>query len=80
MLECLNISIDVETVKLAAQRSRFENIRALEDKCGNPQPGKFKENYRFTRQGKSGNWKEFWSDRDLSYFAELKSKYNIDIY
>ena len=75
MLKCLDISIDTEIVKLAAEKSRFDQIRQIEDKYGWSMTGKFKQNSRFTRQGKSQAWQEFWSLEDIDYFRTLREKF-----
>lgn len=75
MLKCLDISIDPEIVKLAAEKSRFDQIRQIEDEYGWSMTGKFKQNSRFTRQGKSQAWQDFFSLEDLDYFRTLREKF-----
>jgi hypothetical protein len=80
IMHCIGIPMDEEIVKLAIERSCFDNIRSLEQKFGFSHSDQFQENFRFTRQGKSGTGKQYFSDKDIVYYQELKKVYDLDLY
>lgn len=68
LLKSLEIFINKEQIKLAAERSRFHKIQEIEKISGSPKANLFKDDYTFTHQGKSGNWKKAFSSEDINYF------------
>ena len=77
MLNSLGISMDVTILKHAVESSRFDRMRSVEEKYGLSKENLFKEGTKFTRSGKSGSWKTFFSDNDIDYYESIKKRFDI---
>jgi hypothetical protein len=83
LLDSLGLRIDPGIVKKAAERSRFDNVRKLEEKYGrfdDVRKDPMRSDFRFVRSGKGGVWRELFSEDDLAYYAALKRKHGVDLY
>lgn len=72
MLSSLAIVVPPEVVRKAAEKARFDEMRAIERKFGLSNAELFNADYTFTRQGKSGTWKEHLSADDVAYFESFE--------
>lgn len=80
MVDTLGIDISDGLLNAAAEKSRFGNVQKVERQFGLSRENVFKKEYSFTRSGKSGGWREQFSDSDLEYFARLSEKYRLTHY
>ncbi|WP_118829484.1 sulfotransferase domain-containing protein [Salinibacter ruber] len=81
MLKAIGVSLDRTLIEQAAQRSRFENIQKVEDEEGvRESEDFFEDGSRFTRNGKTGQWEEYFSNGDLRLTRSLVNEYDINIY
>lgn len=74
--------IDSNVIEEAIYRSRFENMRKIEEIKGRPYPEKrsSESEYKFLRKGKIGEWKERLDIEDQQYISEIVSRHNLDYF
>lgn len=81
MLEAIGIEVSRSLIEQAARRSRLKNVRSVEKEHGVRTTGNyFKKGKRFTRKGRTGEWKDYFAEGDIEYYDQLMDKYSIDIY
>jgi hypothetical protein len=71
LLAALSIPIHDEHAREAVARSTFAIVRQVESNSGLTRPGVMDEGFKFTRRGESGQWVEYFSKADLSYYDQL---------
>lgn len=77
----LSNKVKDETIKKAIRNSSFKQMRKLEEKKGRPSSGKkLDKDFKFTRSGNIGEWKDRLSDNDLSYMADMLKRYDLQNY
>jgi hypothetical protein len=60
---------------------RFEKVREVEKKYNVRSSGDyFKEGKRFTRKGRTGEWEDYFDDRDLRYYRRIMDAYSVQQY
>jgi len=59
-----------EQIRSATEQARFENMRRVEEVKGMPYYKPKNTEMRFIRQGKSGGWKDVFSEEDKAYFKQ----------
>lgn len=80
LLDFLGVEEDSEVVNAAIERSRFRNVRQVEQTRGLADDKEFGSDFRFARKGKSGDWREHFSAEDQAYYAALHASSRIEIY
>lgn len=75
ILNFLEISIPESVVSEAIIRSRFEKVKQNEDRVKHYKETENKEGFTFARKGSSGDWVNYFSEEDLSYYNSLVKKY-----
>jgi len=81
MLKKLSISIQDGIIEEATRRSRFEEVSKIEDNFGTGKKGSdFKDDQKFTRKGKTGEWRQYFGSDDVKYYDSLMNEYSISIY
>lgn len=78
--EYLGISCAEDIFLKSVMQSRFESIKKLEAEKGLADPSKVGDGFKFARSGKTGQWKDLFSENDLEYVAETLEKYQIRLY
>lgn len=58
------------TLREAARRSSFQRVRELEEERGLPDEDRADEDYRFTRSGARGEWREVFGTAQRNYLRE----------
>lgn len=79
MFDALGLWVPPHIFESAVHNSRFERVRELERRFGLSKPEQFRPGFLFTRQGKSGNWEEYFSTKDHTFYLRLCDQYNIDM-
>lgn len=64
------LKVTPEQIAQAVEFSAFDNMRRIEDTKGIPYYEQKNPQMRFIRQGRSGGWKEAFSEADKAYFKE----------
>jgi|SRR3989344_4270168 len=78
-----HFSIDIpdkKIIELAIERSKFDNIRRIEEVRGLDTNAKnsLKESFRFARKGQTGQWKSYFDSEDLEYVKNMLIKSKLD--
>lgn len=68
-----------EAIQHAIDASNFSNMRTAQQKSDKLK-GEFKEGHQFVRSGKNAEWEELFSEDDIAYYENLKTKYNFNLY
>jgi len=68
-----------EEIQQAIDASNFSNMRAAQQKSDKLKD-EFREGHQFVRSGKKAQWKELFSEDDITYYENLKKKYHFDLY
>jgi hypothetical protein len=76
IIKMVGINANHQVLKTAVERSKFENIKSIEEKSH----GEKEKKERFARSGETGQWKSYFSDELRKYFTKLKTEYNIKVY
>jgi estrone sulfotransferase len=79
MLRALHVEIPLEVIAQAAEKSKFDRMRAVEKRSGISNADMFKADFTFTRKGKSGGWREYFSEEDMAYYRLLSCRYGVDL-
>lgn len=79
MLDGVGVHISNELIKEAAVRAKFEQVREIEQKYGLSKPNLFKADYNFVRQGKTGNWRDYFSEENIVYYKTLSKLFTADL-
>jgi estrone sulfotransferase len=74
ILNAVGVDCHEEVVHEAIRRSRFRNVRSLEDSAGCSNLA------RFIRDGSTQQWRAYFSSADLAYYDGLTKEYGIDLY
>ena len=79
VLNWLNISINIASLRQAIEFADIKNVRLEEERDGKAihSPDGYKG--FFTRSGKIGQWKEYFSEEDFAYIVTKLEKNDIDI-
>ncbi|MCS3638180.1 hypothetical protein GGQ09_002151 [Salinibacter ruber] len=81
MLGAIDVEIEQDLIEQAAERSRFENVKKVEQRAGVRSHGEhFKKGKQFMRKGESRQWMKYFSKKDILYTENLLSNYDIDEY
>lgn len=80
MIEFLNLPIEKSFIKEAAKRASFRNVRSIEEKNDKKEYTPGQDKSKFTRDGSTKQWKDYFKSEDLELFKELKRKFRLDIY
>jgi len=76
----LGIAVKPQIFETALELSRFDNIKKIEENRGAPITEKFGASFKFTRSGKTGQWKDFFSQQDIDFLNAMLTKYSINLY
>lgn len=76
----LRISVPDEILEKALELSRFDNIKKIEVEKDSLIAEKFGASFRFARSGKTGQWKNFFSEKDMNYLTKILERYSINLY
>ena len=60
-------NVDPAVLDKAVERSSFENTRAIESKFGRPDTAAFVDDFKFTRKGATGDWRNVFDAEDVHY-------------
>lgn len=63
-------SVERATLEEAVERSGFDRVRRLEEERGFPNDEEADEDYRFTRSGRSGQWRDAFAAPEADYLRE----------
>lgn len=77
----LNLSENIQdlVIEKAVRRSSFNSMRKIEEMKGRPNmENKFKEDYKFTRKGSTGEWREKINGNDILLIRNKLKEYNLD--
>lgn len=80
VLNKLNLKnkLEDELIKRAVERSSFNNMRKIEDRKGiDVMKGSFKNDYKFIRKGKTGEWRDSLKKSDIDFIRESLRKSNL---
>jgi hypothetical protein len=77
MFEHLGISYNEEHLIKAAEASRFDNFRKVEATMGHSKPEANKGEFKFTRKGIVGDYKNYFLEEDERYYYSILQKYNL---
>jgi len=80
MNDFLGIKVRDEIFLNAVEQSRFENIKKMESLKGLADPSKGSTEFKFARSGKTGQWKEMFSEDDLTYIKNTLQRFSICLY
>lgn len=81
MLDAVDITVSDALIEQAAKRSRFEEMKKVEEKEGvRESEDHFEEDKQFMRKGTSGQWPEYFDEFDLEYTRSLLASNDIDRY
>jgi estrone sulfotransferase len=78
MLNFLQIDLPDSIIYKAIQSSQFEKVKQREEKIKHYKEKENKEEFIFARKGIVGDWKNFFSESDLSYYNSLIKKYTLE--
>ncbi len=71
LFQQLNIKVPAPYIKTAAENTRFSKLRELENHSGTSKPRDFfQPDYKFTRKGVAGDWKNYFTGNDLLYYEK----------
>lgn len=76
----LGISVTNEILEKALELSRFDSIKKVEAEKDSLIAEKFGTSFQFTRSGKTGQWKSFFSEKDINYMNKILKDYSINVY
>jgi estrone sulfotransferase len=79
-LQKLSLDINTEILSMAFDNAAFDKLKANEQTHGMSKMNFFSEGQMFFNKGKTNQWVEYFSERDLEYYQELKSKYRLNAY
>lgn len=65
------------TLEEAVERSRFERVRRLEEERGFPDDDEADEDYRFTRSGRSGEWRAVFAAPEAEYLRRRVEEHGL---
>jgi len=80
IFDVLGLPYEHDWLAEAAKRSRFEQVKKVEEKSGISEPSKVQQSFRFARSGKMGEGKQWFNDDDLQLLAQLKQQYKVTLY
>lgn len=80
MLRLVDLSVDPGLIKSAADCARADRIRKIEEKAEKALHTGYGKEFKFIRSGKSGTWKNLFSDEDVAFYADVKARYGVDVY
>lgn len=78
MLSFLEISLPESMISEALILSRFEKVKHHEEKTKHYKEKENKEGFTFTRKGSVGDWINYFSEQDLSYYNTLVDEYRLE--
>lgn len=67
-------------IEEAIYHSDFDQVKKSEKERGHSKEVYARKGVSFTRSGKTQQWKEYFSEADLSYYEAMKEKYRFDLY
>ena len=76
MLRALNISVEDDVVKKAVERSSISKLQTIQKERGHATEAVVQSDFVLARKGETGQWRSFFSEKDLSYFTEIQSRYS----
>jgi len=76
----LRLDINSEILSTAFENAAFDKLKANEKAHGMSKKNFFSEGQMFFNKGKTNQWVEYFSEKDLQYYQELKSKYEVNEY
>ncbi|MEQ8414690.1 MAG: sulfotransferase domain-containing protein [Imperialibacter sp.] len=79
-LQKLSLDINTEILSMAFDNAAFDKLKANEQIHGMSKMNFFSGGQMFFNKGKTNQWVEYFSERDLEYYQELKSKYRLNAY
>lgn len=80
LLNYLKINHTDEELAIATQKSRFKNMRSIEENFGIFKPKDIREKAYFTRKGQVGDYTNYFSENDIRYYNHLSNKNNFHLY
>lgn len=80
LLKKLKLNIDHNTIKEAIRRSEIKYVRRMDNKERHSNLKKFKNGFKFTRDGSIEQWKKFYNKQQLKIFEYYKETYNFVLY
>jgi estrone sulfotransferase len=84
VLELTNILQAVETnvpdqlIPLSVERSSFSKVRTAQERTGLSGPNRFHSQFKFARKGQTGEWINYFSNQDLTFYEDLCHQYKFD--
>lgn len=80
VLRALDIEAEAAVIEEAVRRSRFDQVRKIEEKHGISNPERYADGFKFARGGKSGAWQDYFSEEDLAYFEGVHQAHDVELY
>jgi len=80
VLDSLGVSTSPKVIREAVERSKFGQVRSVQEKYGLSGKDRFDSSFRFARRGVPGEWQELFSGADLQWYRVLRSEFGYDHY
>lgn len=80
LLGLLEVAPPTDLVEEAVSRSKLGRVRDVEQRSGSGHEGRFREGFRFARQGEPGGWRDWFGPADLDLYAALHARWQLDGY
>lgn len=81
ILDVLEIHPDPAAVRESIQRSSIEKVRLIEDRIGHKRREQSHvEDFKFTRNGRAGQWKEVFTEEELKLYETCRRRYAFRLY
>ncbi|SFT45592.1 Sulfotransferase domain-containing protein [Algoriphagus locisalis] len=77
LLDFLKIEVPNDIIIQSYNNSKASNVKNVESKLGMTDKGKFSKEFSFVSSNKEFNFKELFSDSDITYMNKVLSIYNL---
>jgi len=77
LLKNLNLNIDQNTIIEAIKKSDIQSVRKFDNIDGHTKLKKFKNGFKFTRDGSIEQWKKIFSETQIEIYKKYVDKYNF---
>ena len=76
----INVQIQDNVLTTAIEKSSLKELQESQKTSGIPGGERFKSQFVFARQGRSGGWIDYFSLKDIAYYNEMIQRFQFDLY